>query len=1092
MDPPKNQISSMQKQIIGLIGLLAVLIGVFLVFSFSTNVSEERSSVLTGKTVSDIYSGYSKISKTHLSSPVSDSFESNLLKLSNPEKIGSFITGFATKNKTKDSEENISEEKNESEEIDKEPEGEQDDFENITESENETNDTQSDNQTTNETPEINETEKGKNESVNESMDENESNESAYNESEKNETINETTNTTQSDNETKNVTEPGQECEEGKIRCDDDNEKILVCRDNNWTVYNVCEQGYCDKDEVKCLKGEESGEINETKPENETNDTQSDNQTTNETPEINETESNKTQENQSIYDDIANITTKQHNAIIGKPVKWKKEIEVTESGIESGLVKTQSEISSENDSNRIIRASLPSSSGDISVRKVKNETNETNDVGIQTSGNTREIQEVEPIQYETKESGYVPNRVQNFIRFAGNVINIKEEKEDVVVEINESMEPGDKFEIEYYTTSPYSKEDVVSKNKKNITVIGPDEVHYNNILAFSKLPQEVSNKENVDLRHITIDDEKRKADFELHDYDDDGKYGYISWIVPHLSEQHYELGINILTVQSYPVTQGNWNVDFSTVGKEDLIIRPVDGTYWEEDSNNKDLRFISIKCGGEDVNYEWTGEEAIIRDYECNETSVETSRILSSGKHALKFEFGNATAYAYNDAQDSNIPRTLNLHGKLTNSSGEILNGTHNMTFRIYDSDTEGELLYESNRTITADNEGVYNVVLEDVNVSFENKTYLGIKVGNDSEMTPRIDLTSTPYTERSRTADSLNPSNNYQMKNLSVSSKITFQGGEEIQNTGEGLIKITDSLNVSENITAKHFIGNGSKLTNVATEGDGIYLYLNRSEMNLNKSRLNETIDDRVLQQKYYAGEEYIYLNGSRYFKLNETVLNRTIYDIASQYNDTDYINSQLDNYYNITEIDSEFENYYNKTETQNRFINESEAENLEVNYSEYSNHTGFWNNVSDWVKSWFYEDNDSLAFNESKLNNTIDDRAQVSDTNETARFENLTDGNCPGDDKMVGVDSDGNIICGNDTTIGNCSEDQSCGNLVYTSDDYIGGLNCNDSQIAVYNNDSGNWECSEDTDSVWNITDYIINDSGSLNVNETRLNNTI
>ena len=44
-----------------------------------------------------------------------------------------------------------------------------------------------------------------------------------------------------------------------------------------------------------------------------------------------------------------------------------------------------------------------------------------------------------------------------------------------------------------------------------------------------------------------------------------------------------------------------------------------------------------------------------------------------------------------------------------------------------------------------------------------------------------------------------------------------------------------------------------------------------------------------------------------------------------------------------------------------------------------------------------------------------------------------------------------------------NCSADQSCANILYTTDSYLGGLSCADTQIAKYNSTSGNWECEGD-----------------------------
>ena len=98
-----------------------------------------------------------------------------------------------------------------------------------------------------------------------------------------------------------------------------------------------------------------------------------------------------------------------------------------------------------------------------------------------------------------------------------------------------------------------------------------------------------------------------------------------------------------------------------------------------------------------------------------------------------------------------VPQTLNLQGKLTDSSDSALTGTYNMTFKIYDVVTGGtELWVSANNSVTTDSDGVYNFILTGVNLTFDIEYYLGVKVANDAEMTPRINLTSSPYAFRSK------------------------------------------------------------------------------------------------------------------------------------------------------------------------------------------------------------------------------------------------------------------------------------------------------------------------------------------------------
>ena len=124
-----------------------------------------------------------------------------------------------------------------------------------------------------------------------------------------------------------------------------------------------------------------------------------------------------------------------------------------------------------------------------------------------------------------------------------------------------------------------------------------------------------------------------------------------------------------------------------------------------------------------------------------------------------------------------IPNSLTLQGKLTNLAGTSQQGNFNFTFAIYDNITAGNKLWEIvNTTLTTDANGVYDVILTNINLSFADQYYLGITVVSDNESSPRINLTSAPYSFRANTSESLNPNASYFVTNLSVSGNATFAG----------------------------------------------------------------------------------------------------------------------------------------------------------------------------------------------------------------------------------------------------------------------------------------------------------------------------
>jgi tRNA G18 (ribose-2'-O)-methylase SpoU len=121
-----------------------------------------------------------------------------------------------------------------------------------------------------------------------------------------------------------------------------------------------------------------------------------------------------------------------------------------------------------------------------------------------------------------------------------------------------------------------------------------------------------------------------------------------------------------------------------------------------------------------------------------------------------------------------LPNELTLQGKLTNTAGVPTAGTYNMSFKIYDSFTSGNVLYQSTMNVTTDANGVYDVILRNVNLNFSGQYYLGITVGTDNESTPRINLTSSPYSFRSNVSEGLNPQNAYTLAQLTVTGDATI------------------------------------------------------------------------------------------------------------------------------------------------------------------------------------------------------------------------------------------------------------------------------------------------------------------------------
>lgn len=104
-----------------------------------------------------------------------------------------------------------------------------------------------------------------------------------------------------------------------------------------------------------------------------------------------------------------------------------------------------------------------------------------------------------------------------------------------------------------------------------------------------------------------------------------------------------------------------------------------------------------------------------------------------------------------------IPENLSYQGVLKDDQGNLVDGTRDLTFKLYDSDTGGTPLWELTFSGVPVNGGIFNVTLAGGSpdlgtLAFNQAYWMGISVGSDPELSPRIPLTATPYSLNARIA----------------------------------------------------------------------------------------------------------------------------------------------------------------------------------------------------------------------------------------------------------------------------------------------------------------------------------------------------
>lgn len=104
------------------------------------------------------------------------------------------------------------------------------------------------------------------------------------------------------------------------------------------------------------------------------------------------------------------------------------------------------------------------------------------------------------------------------------------------------------------------------------------------------------------------------------------------------------------------------------------------------------------------------------------------------------------------------PFLVNYQGYLTDANGKALTGDQQITFMLYEKSTGGEPVWQEVQTVIVEN-GLFNVLLggADSTLSIEHfagERFLGIKIGNEDEMEPRMRLASVTHSLLATQAES--------------------------------------------------------------------------------------------------------------------------------------------------------------------------------------------------------------------------------------------------------------------------------------------------------------------------------------------------
>ncbi len=127
------------------------------------------------------------------------------------------------------------------------------------------------------------------------------------------------------------------------------------------------------------------------------------------------------------------------------------------------------------------------------------------------------------------------------------------------------------------------------------------------------------------------------------------------------------------------------------------------------------------------------------------------------KKTLVFLLGAIMLIASNLAH-ARVPTSMQFQGYLTDAEGLALSGSYDIVFTIYGSAESDDPVWTDTQTLPIA-AGVFTAIFGgannplDANIFGDATLWLGVKVGNEDELTPRSQINAVPYATRSSVAD---------------------------------------------------------------------------------------------------------------------------------------------------------------------------------------------------------------------------------------------------------------------------------------------------------------------------------------------------
>ncbi len=420
--------------------------------------------------------------------------------------------------------------------------------------------------------------------------------------------------------------------------------------------------------------------------------------------INQTIVNETILNETIIEtNVSNLTG--YGAILGQPVKWVKRVEVLtgETAVKFDVPKSAEKLIAKKRDNRGREVEIEDfEKGEIKKFEFEGEVDSGKKDDVKSELNDSIINETiveenkdDNILDENKNIGTGNEENENVgIGNGENIDSIVEPEISLSPEIVEGKEinvnvPINALEVvlEYETPAPYAIEEETSKGKI-VNVIGPNDVHYENVLIFTNLNEGLNIIDSSKIRIIWKETGQVINVLNANDTNNNSIIDYIQFVAPSLSNQTFEI-IVITKAEHLDQNRSFINDIFDSVKAQDGIWSEIinDGEYVRVTfeiplDKTRDITLWPRTVSGisrVEV-YEIDGNTTVasfesLNDNEYNKVYLTgLADGVSQDTFDLKVMGGSVELDHVIDPQPSGATRSCNMNGSASSTGVKCLNG----------------------------------------------------------------------------------------------------------------------------------------------------------------------------------------------------------------------------------------------------------------------------------------------------------------------------------------------------------------------------------------------------------------------------------